>query len=335
MIASTTGNGSTRAGAVLLTLGMIMSGTIGYLVVESDAAPAVVVFWRCVIGAVGLLAVTCLRTDTRRELLKVLTARAGLAVAASGALLVLNWILIFTAYDYLPIGVSTVIFHVEPFILIALGALFLGERTTRRTWLWSGLGFAGIVLVAKPWAVDGEDARGLIVGVLLTLAAATLYAASIVVVRHQQASRTLAPSPLVIITIQLIAGAVITSPALALESEGISNAGWAHLVILGLINTALMYLIIYAAYPRLGTATIGVLAFVYPVAAVVVDLIAYGHPITGMQLLGFAAIAGAGIAQVVTESKPKAAQTAQRHKQQAELSSSHLPASERTKRGNT
>ncbi|WP_162144913.1 DMT family transporter [Arthrobacter castelli] len=292
----------------LLTVGMIMSGTIGYFVVESGAPPAVVVFWRCVIGATGLFAVIAVRANTRSELRQAVTSRVGLSVAASGAFLVLNWILIFNAYDYLSIGVATVIFHVEPFILIALGALFLQERLSRRTLGWAGLGFVGIVLVAKPWTAGGENMGNLLLGVVLTLVAATLYAASIVVVRRQQALAHGAPGPLVIITIQLIAGAVITSPSLALFPRQITGAGWAHLFVLGLVNTALMYLIIYAAYPRLGTATIGVLAFVYPAAAVVVDLIAYGTIVTISQLMGFAAIAGAGIGQVVTAQRANSPQ---------------------------
>ena len=66
---------------LLLTVGMIMSGTIGYFVVESGAPPAVVVFWRCVIGATGLLAVIAVRPNTRRELRQAVTSRVGLAVA--------------------------------------------------------------------------------------------------------------------------------------------------------------------------------------------------------------------------------------------------------------
>ncbi|WIG18817.1 hypothetical protein [Kocuria rosea] len=41
------------AAVALLCAGMVMSGTIGYFVVESGAPPLVVVFWRCVIGACG------------------------------------------------------------------------------------------------------------------------------------------------------------------------------------------------------------------------------------------------------------------------------------------
>lgn len=301
MVSPSTQAQGTHAAVLLLTIGMLMSGTIGYFVVESGAPPAVVVFWRCVIGATGLLIVIAARARTRQEFREATTSRVGIMVAGSGVLLVLNWILIFTAYDYLSIGVSTVIFHVEPFILIALGALFLRERFSRRTLAWAALGFLGIVLVARPWAAAGDSITGLLLGVGLTLVSATLYAGSIVVVRSQQALSHSAPSPLVIITIQLIAGAIITSPALVFGDHQISGSGWAHLGVLGLVNTALMYLIIYAAYPRLGTATIGVLAFVYPAAAVVVDFIAYGSPITIIQFVGFTAIAGAGIGQVLGE----------------------------------
>lgn len=287
----------------LLCAGMVMSGTIGYFVVESGAPPLVVVFWRCVIGGCALLVVVGVRPGTRQELCMTVRSRTGVVLAGSGVLLVANWVLVFTAYEHLSIGVATVIFHVEPFILLGLGALFLHERFNRATLGWAGLGFLGIACVAQPWAAAGQEAGALLVGVGLTLVAATAYAGSIVVVRAQQGRTGSAPSPLVIVTIQLIAGAVITSPSLVVVPHQVSAPGWAHLVVLGLVNTALMYLIIYTAYPRLGTATIGVLAFVYPAAAVVVDLIAYGTAITTAQWAGFAAITAAGIGQVLTTSR--------------------------------
>lgn len=288
------------AAVALLCAGMVMSGTIGYFVVESGAPPLVVVFWRCVIGACALLVVIGARPGTRQELRATVRSRTGIVLAGSGGLLVANWVLVFTAYEHLSIGVATVIFHVEPFILLGLGALFLHERLNRRTLGWAGLGFLGIVAVAQPWASVGQETGALLIGVGLTLVAATAYAGSIVVVRAQQGRVGAAPSPLVIVTIQLIAGAVITSPSLLVVPHQVSAPGWAHLVVLGLVNTALMYLIIYTAYPRLGTATVGVLAFVYPAAAVVVDLIVYGTAITVAQWVGFIAITAAGIGQVLT-----------------------------------
>lgn len=288
---------------LLLVLGMIMSGTIGYFVVESGAPPAIVVFWRCTLGAAALLVPIAARRGTRRELAGLVTSRTGVLVAVSGVLLVANWVLIFTAYEHLSIGVATVVFHVEPFLLIGLGALFLGDRITGRTLAWAALGFSGIVLVAQPWTAAAGELRGMVLGVAFTLAAATLYAASIILVRHVQSQTVPAPSPLVITAAQLLAGAIITAPALALVAHDISGSGWAHIAVLGLVNTAVMYYLVYTAYPHLSTATIGVLSFVYPAAAVVVDLIAYGIIITVAQILGFTAIAGAGIGHVLTDNR--------------------------------
>lgn len=206
----------------LLCAGMVMSGTIGYFVVESGAPPLVVVFWRCVIGACALLVVVGARPGTRQELYATVRSRTGVVLAGSGVLLVANWVLVFTAYEHLSIGVATVIFHVEPFILLGLGALLLHERFNRATLGWAGLGFLGIVAVAQPWATAGQEAGALLVGVGLTLVAATAYAGSIVVVRAQQGRAGSAPSPLVIVTIQLIAGAVITSPSLVMVPHRLS-----------------------------------------------------------------------------------------------------------------
>ncbi|WP_268630478.1 NAD-binding protein, partial [Escherichia coli] len=50
----------------------------------------------------------------------------GLALAA-GAALVLNWVLLFSAYRLASISLATAVYNVQPFFLIGLGALFLGE----------------------------------------------------------------------------------------------------------------------------------------------------------------------------------------------------------------
>lgn len=279
---------------------MIMSGTIGYFVVQSGAPPLLVVFWRCLLGAGTLLVLVMARSDSRAALRRVVTSRVGLWVALSGALLVGNWTLIFTAYSYLSIGMATVVFHVEPFLLIGLSALLLRERIPGRTWAWIGLGFAGIALVAEPWRTAGGGLGRTAVGVGLTLGAATLYAASIILVRRIQALSERPPGALVITTIQLLTGALLSGPALLLVKHEITTSGWLHLVVLGVVNTGLMYWAIYSAYPHLSTATIGVLSFVYPAAAVIVDLVAYGVVITLAQMGGFAAIAAAGIGHALT-----------------------------------
>lgn len=69
------------------------------------------------------------------------------------------------------------------------------------------------------------------------------------------------------------------------------------MVTLGVVHTGLMYVLLYGAIQKLPTAITGALSFIYPIAAIFVDWIAFGHRLGWLQWLGVAAIllAAAGL----------------------------------------
>jgi drug/metabolite transporter (DMT)-like permease len=67
-------------------------------------------------------------------------------------------------------------------LFICLGAvLFLGERMTGARWAAVAVGFAGVLLVLKPWA--GGGFAGISTGMLLMLASAPVFAGSFLVAK--------------------------------------------------------------------------------------------------------------------------------------------------------
>jgi drug/metabolite transporter (DMT)-like permease len=67
-------------------------------------------------------------------------------------------------------------------LFICLGAvLFLGERMTGARWAAVAVGFAGVLLVLKPWA--GGGFAGVSTGMLLMLASAPVFAGSFLVAK--------------------------------------------------------------------------------------------------------------------------------------------------------
>ena len=74
--------------------------------------------WRCAFGALAMLA-TCTALG---QLKQGAINRRQLAFAILGGVaLVLNWTLLFAAYKHASIAVATVTYHVQPFMLVALG----------------------------------------------------------------------------------------------------------------------------------------------------------------------------------------------------------------------
>jgi drug/metabolite transporter (DMT)-like permease len=296
-VVATTQTPRSAGPVAMLTLAMVLSGTIGVLVVESGAGPVTVAFARCLIGGAALAVYAAARGHLRDVRI---TAHDLAWIVLGGIFLVVNWALLFAAYELTSIGIATVAYHVQPFILVLLAAALLRERPAPGALGWIGLGFAGLVLIVQPWG-GGAGADPLL-GLLLVVGAATLYAASVLIVRRITGQR-----PEVVVLVQLVVGAAVLAPFADWSGMAGLGTGWTLLVVLGLVHTAAMYVLMYASYPRLGVTTIGVLAFVYPAVAVLVDLVLYDTTLSVGQVAGLGAVLAAGMGNVLTRSRAQTA----------------------------
>jgi drug/metabolite transporter (DMT)-like permease len=280
--------GRTRLGVLELAVAMGLSGTIGVFVVESAASPLTVAFARCAVGAVAL----GLWCAARGYLTRPDVSRASLLfIVAGGLCLVTNWALLFASYEHTSIGVATVTYHVQPFLLVLFAPLVLGEALAIRQLAWVALGFAGLVLIAQPWTepLTGSYGRGM----LEAVSAAALYALATLLVKKVHGVRAH-----VIALVQLSIGAVILLPfARWVELTDVDAVPW--LITLGIVHTAFMYVLVYDSYPRLKTATIAFLGFLYPVVAVVFDAVVYDHVLSLAQIGGSLLILLAGLGRAV------------------------------------
>lgn len=267
-------------GTVQMSVAMIISGSIGWFVVQSGQPVMDVVFWRCVFGAATLLLV-CLATG----LLRGLPLRLFGFAALGGAAIVINWLLLFAAYPRASISVATVVYNTQPFILVGLGALFFGERLTATRLMWLGLSFAGVLLIVQARPEAGYTGDGFLGGVLLALGAAFFYAVATIVAKKLSGT-----PPHLIALIQVCVGILLLAPFANLSALPDKAGEWGALIALGVLHTGLMYILLYSAIQKLPTHLTGSLSFIYPVAAIAVDALAFGHRLQAMQVLGAVAI---------------------------------------------
>jgi drug/metabolite transporter (DMT)-like permease len=249
-----------------------------------------VVFWRCVFGAPALL-LACAALGLLKRAARPSAAILGWATLGGGAL-VANWVLLFGAYRHASIGVATVVYHVQPFLLLGLGVLCFGERLRAVQLGWLALAFVGMVLIVL--ARPGADAGGndYLTGIAMALGAAACYA---IVAGIAKQLRTV--SPYVIAAMQLTVGALLLAPLQDIALFPTSPRVWGLMIMIGVVHTGLMCMLLYRAIQQLPTPRVGALAFIYPVAAVGVDALAFGHHLQPVQWLGSAVIllAAAGI----------------------------------------
>ncbi|AUZ46321.1 DMT family transporter [Pseudomonas orientalis] len=277
-----------RRGMWGMIAAMLISGTIGWFVLVSGVSVIEVVFWRCVIGALALLLVCAWLGYLRLDLLS--WARFGLAVL-SGVAIVGNWLLLFESYSRASIAISTAVYNVQPFILVILAAVFLGEPITLRKITWLSVAFLGMLAIVTAHGAQPSGGDYL-AGVALALGAAFLYAVAALIIK-----RLKAVPPHLMALIQVTTGAVLLAPLVPWDRLPASTDAWAALATLGLVHTGLMYVLLYGAIQKLPTAMTGALSFIYPIAAIFVDWIAFGHRLGWLQWLGVAAIllAAAGL----------------------------------------
>ncbi|MFL9673700.1 DMT family transporter [Pseudomonas marginalis] len=279
---------SIRRGSWEMIAAMLISGTIGWFVLVSGVSVIEVVFWRCVIGGLTLLLVCALLGYLRLDLLS--WATFGLAML-SGVAIVGNWLLLFESYSRASIAISTAVYNVQPFMLVILAALFLGEKITVQKLAWLSLAFLGMlaIVTAHGNQPTGDD---YLAGIALALGAALLYAIAALIIK-----RLKDVPPHLMALIQVTTGALLLAPLVPWHSLPVTTNAWAALVTLGVVHTGLMYVLLYGAIQKLPTAITGALSFIYPIAAIFVDWIAFGHRLGWLQWLGVAAIllAAAGL----------------------------------------
>ena len=268
-------------GVIEMASAMVISGTIGLFVVLSGQPVTSVVFWRCVFGVAILLPICAAMGFFR---LGIISFRQFGFAALGGIAIVTNWLLLFAAYPRASISIATAVYNTQPFMLVAMGALFLSERLTLNRMLWLAVSFLGTlaIIYAKPGA--GYSGENYLAGVALALAAAFFYAVAAII-----AKKLKGVPPQLIALIQVITGVVLLLPFSA-EGPRIDTQAWMVLVTLGIVHTGLMYILLYGAIQKLPTNLTGSLSFIYPVAAIIVDRIAFGHHLQPLQIIGVVAI---------------------------------------------
>ncbi|MGC7840489.1 DMT family transporter [Pseudomonas wayambapalatensis] len=281
---------SIRRGSLEMVAAMLISGTIGWFVLVSGQPVLDVVFWRCVLGA-GTLLLICAFMGFLKP--GILTRTTFLLAVLSGVAIVGNWLLLFASYSRASIAIGTAVYNVQPFMLVGLAAVFLGERITAAKLTWLGLAFVGMLAIVSAHG-QGQGGDEYLLGIGLALGAALLYALAALIIKRLSGT-----PPHLIALIQVSTGALLLAPWVGFGGLPAAPAALGSLVTLGVVHTGLMYVLLYSAIQRLPTALTGALSFIYPIAAILVDWVAFGHRLAPLQWLGVALIllAAAGMQQ--------------------------------------
>lgn len=283
-------------GTLEMSGAMAISGTIGWFVVQSGQAALDVVFWRCAFGA-ATLALVCAALGLLRG---VLSWRQAAWAALGGVAIVTNWLLLFGAYSHASISIATAVYNTQPFMLVAFGALLFGERITLPKLGWLALAFGGMLLIVQARPGASHAGSNYALGIAMALGAAFFWAVASVI-----AKRLTGTPPHLIALVQVCVGVLMLAPFANFGALPQDLRTWVLLVTVGVVHTGLMYILLYGAVQKLPTYLQGALSFIYPVVAIAVDYVAFGHRLQPAQWLGAAAILLAAAAMNLQGSRPR------------------------------
>ena len=216
--------------------------------------------------------------------LTLLRCERPLLQAARGVLPLLASLTVLVGLRFLALADATAITFAAPLFVVALSAPILRERVEATAWIGVGLGFFGVLLVARPGASTIAWAA------LLPLATAFLFGLYQVLTRL--ASRSDPPATTLAWTI--ITGFVLTTPLLPWGWTNGSLTSWLLLILSGLLFGAGQLLLIraFAAAPA---AILTPFTYTQIVAAVFFGMLVLGEMPDPWTLAGTALIILAGL----------------------------------------
>lgn len=264
-----------------LLSGLILIGTVGAAVVASGLDAITIVFWRSVIGA-AFLTVWCLARDILPD--PTITRRGLLIGAIAGVSLVLSWAAFFEGILRTSISTATILFHTQPFWIVLIGAALWKERISKAQLVWLCAAFLGVALASNLSLSTGDlDARW-VTGVLILLGGALVYAITAVAGKELRDQRGEVTT-----LIQTISGMLIFAPFVHFDQQ-IALPAWGLLVMIGILQTGVAWVLVYSALPRVSTPMIAVMSFANPLTAIFTDWLFYDRLLGPAQAMGMGLI---------------------------------------------
>ncbi len=266
----------------LLFIAMSVIWGIPYLFIKiavSELDPGVVVFAR-----VGAAAVVLLPVALQRKALGKLRERWFAVVALAFVQIIGPFLLISYGEQHIASSLTSLPIAADPLLVVLFALRFdSSERVNGPRLVGLLIGIVGVVTLLG-LDVGGDKQR--LLGAAFVLLAATGYAAGALLIKHP----TIAALPrLGVVTVECVAATLVLSPlALTrLPSHLPDLKVIASLLVLGLICTALAYLLYFALVAEGGASRGTVITYVNPAISVLLGVTILAEPLNAAIITGF------------------------------------------------
>ncbi|MCQ2405880.1 MAG: DMT family transporter [Oscillospiraceae bacterium] len=278
------------AARIKVTSAMIIYGTIGLFVKSIPFPSPVTAMFRGLIGAPFLFLVM-LFMKKRPDLSAI--KRNGLLIGLSGIMLSLNWILLFSAYNYTSVATATLCYYMAPVFIVILSPFFFGEKITLKKGICIFAALVGMVFVSGA-AENGISSAAELKGVFLGIAAAVLYA---LIISANKKITDISPYDRTIA--QLLISAIILIPFNLLSGSfsglEFSTKTTLLVIFIGIVHTGFAYYLYFGSTAFLPAQSLAILSYIDPVLAVLLSALILKEELTLFTLIGAVLILGAAL----------------------------------------
>ncbi|MBQ9001871.1 MAG: EamA family transporter [Eggerthellaceae bacterium] len=219
-------------------------------------------------------------------------------LAAGGACLGLNWVLLFAAYRATTVAVASLCNYMAPVILIVVAPPLLGEARSAKKAVCAAVAVIGMVLVSGVAEGGAEGVTG--EGVALGLGAA-VFAAGLVLSNKKLGKVPVlekSSTQLAFATIAACPFAIAVGMGQPLEPDPLTIG---LVVMLGIVHTGVAYCLYFGGLGHLRAQTAAVLGYVEPAVSVLVSTAFLHEPLSLGGWIGAALIIGAAVASEVLD----------------------------------
>ncbi len=201
-----------------------------------------------------------------------------------GCLYTMSSIFLFEAYNYIASGLATTLIFLYP-VFVALIMVVLRVYPSWQVWLAILATFVGVLLMT--YSGDGQNIS--MVGVLLSLGSALVYALFIVIINRSKAVSTISNSLLTFYS--LFVGCIIFMLKIVFGDSSIltgidGTTAWLNLLGLAILPTVVSTASLALATRKIGPTKASVLGVFEPITAILIGAIAFSEPITMNILVG-------------------------------------------------
>jgi drug/metabolite transporter (DMT)-like permease len=269
-------------GIILVVLSAsIFAGVDGLSKLLADTSSVAQIVW-----ARYALALPILLATTQPSQLPTLfrTRQPGLQILRGLAPVMVSIAMVF-GVRYLPLAEATVILFAAPFLVAALSVPLLGERVHASTWVAVVIGFAAVLIVARPGFSE------LSLFALFPLVGAIFYAALQLITRRIAATGERSETTL---AWTLLTGIVVATPFALYFWQPLDIRGWA--LMFGLGGTfGLAQLMMIRGFAHAPAALLAPLSYAQIVAAAIFGVVVFHDVPDVWTLLGIVMIIISGV----------------------------------------